>query len=136
MQNDSVSNKEKNYNESRILINPVIIDRQGLTEYWEACASCLDNCGRVLRPYKINVKYFDIQGKKHSDIFEGFESTVLSHEMDHLDGILHIDIAEEVLEMSKEERKKWRQTYEYKIFSKTGNYDSLKDKNQKKKILK
>ena len=136
MQNDSVSNKEKNYNESRILINPVIIDRQGLTEYWEACASCLDNCGRVLRPYKINVKYFDIQGKKHSDIFEGFESTVLSHEMDHLDGILHIDIAEEVLEMSKEERKKWRQTHEYKIFSKTGNYDSLKDKNQKKKILK
>ena len=136
MQNDSVSNKEKNYNESRILINPVIIDRQGLTEYWEACASCLDNCGRVLRPYKINVEYFDIQGKKHSDIFEGFESTVLSHEMDHLDGILHIDIAEEVLEMSKEERKKWRQTHEYKIFSKTGNYDSLKDKNQKKKILK
>ena len=136
MQNDSVSNKEKNYNESRILINPVIIDRQGLTEYWEACASCLDNCGRVLRPYKINVKYFDIQGKKHSDIFEGFESTVLSHEMDHLDGILHIDIAEEVLEMSKVERKKWRQTHEYKIFSKTGNYDSLKDKNQKKKILK
>lgn len=136
MQNDSVSNKEKNYNESRILINPIIIDRQGLTEYWEACASCLDNCGRVLRPYKINVEYFDIQGKKHSDIFEGFESTVLSHEMDHLDGILHIDIAEEVLEMSKEERKKWRQTHEYKIFSKTGNYDSLKDKNQKKKILK
>lgn len=136
MQNDSVSNKEKNYNESRILINPVIIDRQGLTEYWEACASCLDNCGRVLRPYKINVEYFDIQGKKHLDIFEGFESTVLSHEMDHLDGILHIDIAEEVLEMSKEERKKWRQTHEYKIFSKTGNYDSLKDKNQKKKILK
>lgn len=136
MQNDSVSNKEKNYNESRILINPVIIDRQGLTEYWEACASCLDNCGRVLRPYKINVEYFDIQGKKHSDIFEGFESTVLSHEMDHLDGILHIDIAEEVLEMSKEERKKWRQTHEYTIFSKTGNYDSLKDKNQKKKILK
>lgn len=136
MQNDSVSNKEKNYNESRILINPIIIDRQGLTEYWEACASCLDNCGRVLRPYKINVEYFDIQGKKHLDIFEGFESTVLSHEMDHLDGILHIDIAEEVLEMSKEERKKWRQTHEYKIFSKTGNYDSLKDKNQKKKILK
>ena len=56
--------------------------------------------------------------------------------MDHLDGILHIDIAEEVLEMSKEERKKWRQTHEYTIFSKTGNYDSLKDKNQKKKILK
>ena len=48
--------------------------------------------------------------------------------------------AEELLEVkdaqSKEERKKWRQTHEYKIFSKTGNYDSLKDKNQKKKILK
>ena len=55
-------------------------------------------------------------------IFEGFESTVLSHEIDHLDGILHVDIAEKVLVMTLEERKEYRKKHNYKIISKTGNY--------------
>lgn len=125
-QTNSITEEEKNYNEARILINPVIIDREGLTEYWESCASCLDNCGRVLRPYKINLEYYDIECGKHLEIFEGFEATVLSHEMDHLDGILHIDIAEEILKMSVDERKVWRQSHGYKVYSKTGKYDLLK----------
>lgn len=135
-QTNSITDEDKNYNEARVLINPVIISREGLTEYWEACASCLDNCGRVLRPYKINLEYYDINGNKHSEIFEGFESTVLSHEMDHLDGILHIDVAEEVLSMPREERKVWRQTHGYKIYSKTGDYELLKKDNGKRKVLK
>lgn len=136
MQDNTVSQEEMDYNESRVLINPTIINREGLTEYWEACASCLDNCGRVLRPYKIELEYFDIDGNKHSEIFEGFESTVLSHEIDHLDGVLHIDIAEEVLEMPAEERKIWRQTHEYKIYSKTGDYYLQKSQNDVKKLTK
>ena len=136
MQDNTISQEEMDYNESRVLINPTIINREGLTEYWEACASCLDNCGRVLRPYKIELEYFDIDGNKHSEIFEGFESTVLSHEIDHLDGILHIDIAEEVLEMPAEERKVWRQTHGYKIYSKTGDYYSQKNQNDVKKLTK
>lgn len=126
LQNNTETEEERNYNEARVLINPVITKREGLTEYWEACASCLDNCGRVLRPYKIYLEYYDINGEKYSEIIEGFEATVLCHELDHLDGILHIDIAEEVLLMEKEERKKWRQTHEYTIYSKIGDYEVLK----------
>lgn len=136
IQTDSTSEEEKNYNEARVLINPIIINRKGLTEYWENCASCLNNCGRVLRPYKIDLEYYDIDGNKHSEVFEGFESTVLSHEIDHLDGVLHIDIAEEIIEMSNEERKIWRQSHGYKIYSKTGDYALLKQDNSKKKVLK
>lgn len=126
MQTSSTTEEEEHYNEARVLINPVIINREGLTEYWEACASCLENCGRVLRPYKIEVEYLDVNGNKHNEIFKGFESTVLSHEMDHLDGVLHIDVAEEVIKLPKDERKKWRQSHGYVIYSKTGEYDSLK----------
>lgn len=136
IQTDSTSEEEKNYNEARVLINPVIINREGLTEYWENCASCLNNCGRVLRPYKIDLEYYDIDGNKHSEVFEGFESTVLSHEIDHLDGVLHIDLAEEIIQMSREERKVWRQSHGYKIYSKTGDYALLKQDNSKKKVLK
>lgn len=76
LQIDSTTEEEENYNEARVLINPVIINQEGLTEYWEACTSCLDNCGLVLRPYKIDLEYYDIDGEKHSKVFEGFESTV------------------------------------------------------------
>lgn len=132
IQNNSNSEEIENYNEKKVLINPTILKREGLTEYWEACASCLDNMGRVLRPYKIELEYYDINGNQKVETFEGFESTVLSHELDHLDGILHIDIAEEVIEMPANERKKWRQSHEYKIYQKDGDYDSLRDKGKKK----
>lgn len=134
IQNNSNSEEIENYNEKKVLINPTILKREGLTEYWEACASCLDNMGRVLRPYKIELEYYDIDGNQKVETFEGFESTVLSHELDHLDGILHIDIAEEVIEMPANEREIWRQSHEYKIYQKDGDYDSLRDKG-KKKIL-
>ena len=136
MQANTVSEEEKNYNEAKVLINPVITNREGLTDYWEACASCLDNFGRVLRPYKIELEYYDVEGTKKQEAFEGFESTVLSHEIDHLDGILHIDIAEEVYQMPAEERKAWRINHGYKIYSKTGDYEVLRKENSKKKVLK
>ena len=135
MQANTVSEEEKNYNEAKVLINPVITNREGLTDYWEACASCLDNFGRVLRPYKIELEYYDVEGTKKQEAFEGFESTVLSHEINHLDGILHIDIAEEVYQMPAEERKAWRINHGYKVYSKTGNYEVLRKENSKKKVL-
>ena len=131
-QADSLNEEEQNYNEKRILINPKIIYREGLTEYWEACASCLDYFGKVLRPYKIIVEYYDINNQKYTDTFIGFESTVLSHEMDHLDGILHIDVAEELLIMSQEERKKFRQEHGYNIINKKENYNKLLSRKTKK----
>lgn len=135
MQSNSETEEEKNYNEARVLINPVIISREGLTDYWEACASCLDNMGHVKRPYKIVVEYLDLDGNTHNDIFEGFEATVLSHEMDHLDGVLHMDIADEVLVMPREERKKFRQSHGYNIVSKIGNFEELlKDTKSLKKV--
>lgn len=125
MQDDTRTEEEKSYNEARVLINPVIRERYGLTKYWEACASCLDNFGLVRRPYRIVVDYYDLDGNKRSDVFEGFESTVLSHEMDHLDGILHMDKADELLIMNSEDRKKHRIAHPYEIISKDGNYDDL-----------
>lgn len=135
MQANTVSEEEKNYNEAKVLINPIITNREGLTDYWEACASCLDNFGRVLRPYKIELEYYDVEGTKKQEAFEGFESTVLSHEIDHLDDILHIDIAEEVYQMPAEERKAWRINHGYKVYSKTGDYEVLRKENSKKKVL-
>lgn len=110
------------YNEAKVLINPTIISRKGHTKYWEACLSCLDNMGLVNRPYEILLKYYDANGIVQKEVFKGFESTVLSHELDHLDGILHMDIAEKVLNMPKEKRMEFRKKHPYKILSKTCDF--------------
>ncbi len=125
----------KDYNEAKVMINPVIISKEGITTFWEACASSsfYENgvkkwySGKVRRPYKITVKYLDINGKEHTDNIEGFESTVLCHEIDHLDGILHIDIADEVLKQTKEERSILRRKEGYTIIDKTGEYEKLRN---------
>lgn len=123
--NDTASNDDLTHNEKRVLVNPIIKKREGITNFWEACASCLDNTGLVYRPYKILVEYQDLEGKKHTKTFKGFESTVLSHEMDHLDGILHIDKSVELLQLNPEERKIFRRTHDYNIISETGDFESL-----------
>lgn len=113
---------QQGYDEAKVLINPTIASRRGLTKYWEGCVSCLDNTGLVRRPYEMVVEYFDENGVKQHDKFEGFEATVLSHELDHLDGILHMDIAEKVLQLTADERKLFREKHPYEIISKTCEY--------------
>ena len=98
------------------------------TECFALAAVQIDNTGLVVRPYEIVIKYFDINAQEHTETFEGFESTVLSHELDHLDGILHMDIAEEVLQMNAEERKIFRDTHPYEIISKDCEYERNKSR--------
>lgn len=110
------------YNESKILINPIILNSYGLVRYYEACASCLDYLGLVERPYKIEVEYYTIDGKKKIETFENFAAVVLSHELDHLDGILHIDKSIELYNMTFEERKEFRKTHKLEVIRKDGSY--------------
>ena len=103
-----------------------ITKRIGLTKYWEACASCLDNVGLVKRPYIIEIDFYDINGQLHSQTFEGFPATVISHEYDHLNGTLHMDIADKIVNLPAEERKILRQKEGYEIISKSDDYEKLK----------
>lgn len=130
------SQTEKEYNEQRVLINPVITAKEGLTEYWEACASGGLYCGKVQRPYKIEISYQDEDFNYHKEVIEGFPATVLSHEMDHLDGILHMDVSLELLELTPEDRKVFRQTHGYKVISQTGDYESQREPIPKRELKK
>lgn len=118
----------EDYNEAKVLINPIIVSKEGLTTYWEACASCKGFAGKVKRPYRIRIKYLDIEGNEIEEYFEGFGTTVLCHEIDHLDGILHMDIADKVIEATKEQRIDLRKKDGYTILSKTGVYAELREK--------
>lgn len=115
---DMENNEDFSYDEERVYINPIITKKVGKTKFLEGCESCLDYVGVVERPYKIEISYYDRFGNKKNDILEGFEATVFSHEFDHLNGVLHIDLAEEVFEMNYDEKKKYRSEHLYEIISK------------------
>ena len=108
----------KDENNHILMINPEILSQKGKAYFWEACASGLDNCAWVARPYQMEVKYCDIKGNVHIDMFTGLASTILSHELDHLDGILHMDRAEKLIHATREERSNLRKVEPYKVISK------------------
>lgn len=65
----------------------------------EGCLSIPGIRGLVWRPIKIQVNYFDLEGKPQEAIFEDFMARVVMHENDHINGVLYID------RMDRKERK-------------------------------
>lgn len=131
------NNENFEYDEEHIMINPVILRQEGHARFLEACESCKDFVAEVDRPYKIEIEYYNINKVKIKEVLEGFEATVFSHEYDHLNGILHLDLANKILKMSYEERKQYRLNNPYKILAKDGEYNLSKkiDKDLNKRIL-
>ncbi len=85
------------------LINPVIISVKGEQTGPEGCLSVKGRQGTVTRPQRVKAEYRDRNGKKHKLTAEGFFARAVCHELDHLDGILYTDIAEEVYDLPPEE---------------------------------
>lgn len=78
------------------LINPEITDKSGQIMGNEACLSVPGKFGSLNRPEKITVKYTNIDGDEKVIEAEGFFARALCHEIDHLNGILYTDLAEEI----------------------------------------
>ncbi|MBT4209869.1 MAG: peptide deformylase [Candidatus Komeilibacteria bacterium] len=62
----------------------------------EGCLSLPKIFGDVIRPKKIHVKYYDLDGQVHKEKLKGIDSVILQHEVDHLNGILFIDRVEKI----------------------------------------
>lgn len=76
------------------LINPVITARFGSEVDSEGCLSVPDIFGEVERAAKITVEYTNRFNKKRKLHAEKLLARCIQHEIDHLDGILFIDIAQ------------------------------------------
>lgn len=85
------------------LINPVIIATKGEQVGPEGCLSVKGKQGTVRRPYKVKAEYRDRNGKKHKLTADGFFARAVCHELDHLDGVLYTDKADEVYDLPPED---------------------------------
>lgn len=87
------------------LVNPEIYYEKGEQTGPEGCLSVKGKQGIVTRPEKVKVVYRDRYGRKHKLTAEGFCARAVCHELDHLEGILYIDKAVNVVDISDEEDK-------------------------------
>lgn len=80
------------------LINPEIIEKSGEQTGLEGCLSLPGRAGEVTRPMRVTVRAQDRNGNVFTRKAEGFVARAYCHELDHLDGILYIDIANEMID--------------------------------------
>ncbi len=85
------------------LINPEIVAFKGEQVGPEGCLSVKGKQGTVRRPAKVKAEYRDRNGKKHKLTAEGFFARAVCHELDHLNGVLYIDRADEIYDLPPEE---------------------------------
>lgn len=80
------------------LINPEIIEKSGEQVAIEGCLSVPNKQGYTHRPMNVTVRALNREGKtveyKGTDLL----ARAFCHELDHLDGKLYVDIAEDVEE--------------------------------------
>ena len=73
------------------LVNPEIIKEKGTQEVEEGCLSFPNKYGKIVRPAEVKVKALDENGKEIKISAKGLLAQALSHEIDHLNGILFVD---------------------------------------------
>lgn len=74
-----------------VLINPEIVKEKGEQEVEEGCLSFPNKFAKVIRPAEVTVKALDINGKDYKLKGKGLLAQAISHELDHLNGILFVD---------------------------------------------
>ena len=102
------------------LINPEIIASSGSEMAYEGCLSCPDEFGLVERPTAVTVKYQDVKGEWQQKNCTGLLARCVCHELDHLDGVLFIDKATQIItgeEMHKLAEEQENDQYEDKSVS-------------------
>ena len=78
-------------NQPLALINPEVIQRQGVEETEEGCLSVPGIYDKVTRAERIRVRALDRDGKSIEMDADGLLAVCIQHEIDHLDGKLFVD---------------------------------------------
>jgi peptide deformylase len=75
-----------------VMVNPVILERGSeMRTHEEGCLSIPEFTAEIERPAMTRVSFIDTEGKQQERTLKGIWSTLVQHEIDHLNGVLFID---------------------------------------------
>jgi len=87
-----------------VFINPTVTKKSKKSEVMaEGCLSVRWKYGEVKRSINTTVEAYDENGEKFVRVGGGLLSQIFQHETDHLDGVLFIDKAKNVVDQKPEE---------------------------------
>ena len=90
-----VADVSSDKSEPHVLINPEIIEKDGVTFTDEGCLSVPGYYEEVQRAEHIRVRFLDQSGEPTEMEARGLLAVCIQHEMDHLDGKLFVDYLSE-----------------------------------------
>ncbi len=81
-----------------VVINPTVeyLEEHGKTSSVEGCLSIPGQTLKVERYKRIRMSYFDRTGKHVSEEVKGFKAIISQHEYDHLNGVLIVDLIQQM----------------------------------------
>lgn len=81
-----------------VVINPKVeyLEEFGKKDSTEGCLSIPGKSLKLKRFKKIHISYFDRKGEYISKELDGFGAIIAQHEYDHLNGILIVDLVEQI----------------------------------------
>ena len=77
--------------EEFVFINPVVTHPKGSETKEEGCLSLPELYAEVIRPKRVRVEAYGIDGQEIQADIDGMFARCVQHEVDHLDGVLFID---------------------------------------------
>ncbi len=80
-----------------VLVNPVIVEKEGQQTGDEGCLSLPGKVAVVTRPNRVVCKCLNADMEEVTIEGEGLLARAICHEVDHLEGILYKDVASEPL---------------------------------------
>lgn len=79
-----------------VLVNPQIVRKKGEEGMLEGCLSIPGYRGEVKRATSVTVKGLSLEGREVRLKGEGLLAQAFQHEVDHLNGVLYIDLLEDM----------------------------------------
>ena len=77
-----------------VMINPVIIKKDGEQTGYEGCLSLPGKSGIVTRPNHVIARAMDLDGNEYEIEGEELLARAICHELDHLDGHMYVEKVE------------------------------------------
>ncbi len=90
-----VADVSSDKSDPHVLINPTILEKDGVAVTSEGCLSVPGYYEDVERAEHVRVRYLNRTGDAIEQEFEGLLAVCVQHEMDHLDGKLFVDYLSE-----------------------------------------